>query len=497
MKFVFFDTDDALSGYVTFELPQGYSIYRSAEEAKKIEDILLEFPKEEIAGFVTIVGQDKSRGMSFGEGIINKSYVGNIAIHFADEKILARGASEIMNDIREKLNTLEGFTSIESDIYAQSPPVGRPVTVTFVSNNDELRTEYKDKLLVFLKQREGLINIEDNQDTGKKQITIQFDYDLLARNGISPSEVAATVRSAFAGTVVTSVDWDGDEVDFRVMLNEKSRSSMETLTSLTVQDVKSLTIQNRYGNLLPIGQFVKLEEKSDLLKINHENGDRAVTVYADLDQVNFPDVTSSDINHLIQDKFQDEIDSNPEIRMDFGGEEKEVQEAMVNFVIAAFIVMIAIYFILVILFDSFIQPILVMLAIPFSFAGVIVAFKIHLMPLSIPAIIGLLGLMGVVVNDSLVMISFLNKRVKEHGFSIKTVREAAKKRLRPIFITTVTTAAGLFPLAYGFGGKDSFASPMVLTIAWGLIFATFVTLLLLPVLYMLLTRFTKLNNSQN
>lgn len=486
MDFLFFDTKDGLIGYVKFETPRGTRLEETARRVKKIEEILLTLPEEEVKGFITTVGEDTGSGMRFGSQPIKNGFTGNIVIHFTAKEDRSRNATQIMKEVSAKLKNLEGFTRLEADKFTDGPPIGRAVTVTFISNNDRFRVQTAEDFKQFLQTIEGVKTIDDNQGIGKKQIEVVFDYNLLSRHGLDPLSVAETVRAAFDGIVVTNTRWEGEEVDFRVILNKESRSSSGTLKTLEIQNMNSLTVQNKQGQLIPIGKFVTLQEKNDLLKINHYKGDRAITIYADVDS---EIITPVEINKKIKKEFFPGIKKDAGMQIKMGGEEQDIAESMINFAIAVVLALLGIYFILVILFNSFSQPLLVMLAIPFSFAGVIYAFFLHGMALSMPSMIGLLGLMGIVVNDSLVMISFLNETLKEKGLSIKSLSEGAARRLRPIILTTVTTAAGLFPLAYGLGGENSFASPMVMAIAWGLVFATLVTLILLPSLYFSLALF--------
>ncbi len=146
-----------------------------------------------------------------------------------------------------------------------------------------------------------------------------------------------------------------------------------------------------------------------------------------------------------------------------------------------------IYFLLILLFNSFTQPILVLIAIPFGFVGVILALAIHNEPLSFLAMIGSVGLVGVVVNDSLVLVNHLNELRKQFPDMErrKLVAMGGTNRLRAIVLTTLTTVAGLLPLAYGWGGTSLYMSPMALTLGYGLLFATPVTLMLVPCLYMM------------
>jgi multidrug efflux pump subunit AcrB len=156
---------------------------------------------------------------------------------------------------------------------------------------------------------------------------------------------------------------------------------------------------------------------------------------------------------------------------------------MKTFVIAV----VAIYFLLVLLFNSFAQPFPVLVAIPFGIVGIIIAFVIHGEPMSFMGMLGAIGLAGVVVNDSLVLVNHINESRKEHpDVSLKSlVAEGTANRLRPVLLTTMTTVVGLIPLAYGFGGTDPFMAPTALALGYGLLFATPLTLVLLPCLYLI------------
>jgi multidrug efflux pump subunit AcrB len=175
------------------------------------------------------------------------------------------------------------------------------------------------------------------------------------------------------------------------------------------------------------------------------------------------------------------------MRFVLGGEVMETEESMVSLFRTLIIAVVAIYFLLVILFNSFTQPLLVMAAIPFGVIGVIVAFAFHGEPLSFMAMMGIIGLSGVVVNDSLVLVSHLNqlRRQRVNGSLFRLVAEGTADRLRAIVMTTLTTVAALLPLAYGFGGTDPWMVPMALALGWGLVFATPLTLVLVPCLYVI------------
>ncbi len=175
------------------------------------------------------------------------------------------------------------------------------------------------------------------------------------------------------------------------------------------------------------------------------------------------------------------------MRIIAGGEAQETEESMGGLFKTFVIAVVGIYFLLVLLFNSFTQPFLVMVAIPFGIAGVIIAFALHGTPLGFIGMLGVVGLAGVVVNDSLVLVDHINQlrqeRPEEGVFEL--IVEGASNRLRPVLLTTLTTLAGLLPLAYGIGGSDPYMAPMALALGYGLLFATPLTLVLVPCLYMI------------
>jgi multidrug efflux pump subunit AcrB len=177
----------------------------------------------------------------------------------------------------------------------------------------------------------------------------------------------------------------------------------------------------------------------------------------------------------------------PGLQLGMGGEAFETEESMASLFRTLLIALIGVYFLLVLLFNSLTQPFLVMAAIPFGYTGVIVAFGLHGEPLGFMAVMGIIGLSGVVVNDSLVLVNHLNdlKQQRKDKTLREIVAEGTANRLRAIILTTLTTVAALLPLAYGIGGTAVFMAPMALAIGWGLVFATPLTLVLVPCFYMI------------
>lgn len=468
MKFILFPSDSAQEFYILVEMPTGTPLAVTSSKIMEIENIIAQLPDDELASFNTRIGVDVRLNAE------SESY-GAMAVFLTPYTERSRTADQIVEELRSKTNNLSGFKSIVYSINTGGPAVGKPVNIRVTGSDDRLRTALTDSIETFLGTIEGVKDIVRDDKGGKEQVVIDIDYDKLSRLGLTVADVAQNVRIAYDGQVVTSVRYGEEDVDFRVMMSAEARHKQQYL--------RELQIPNSRGRLIPLREVARLQSGPGHSDYRHYNGERTITVEADLiqDVVIPAEVTEAVLSNFDLDKDW------PGMQLGMGGEVIETAESMAGLYRTMIIAVIAIYFILVILFNSFVQPILVMLAIPFGIIGVIIAFALHAEPFSFVAIMGLVGLSGVVVNDSLVLVNHLNN-LKKKG-SYKSMRELVSKgaadRLRPIVMTTLSTVAALLPLAYGLGGTALFMAPMALALGWGLVFATPLTLVLLPSLYVI------------
>jgi multidrug efflux pump subunit AcrB len=354
------------------------------------------------------------------------------------------------------------------------PPVGKPINLRVIGSDDARRTGLADSLAAFLARIDGVRDISRDDKPGKDQVEIRIDYNQLSRLGLTVADVARNVRIAYDGEVVTSVRYGDEDVDFRIMIQEKTRRRLNYLNDLL--------IPNRQGRLIPLKRVARLKTGPGPSDFRHFDGERTVIVEADLDQ---EITTPLEVNDAVFAHFDTDRDW-PGVQLVPGGEIMETGESMAGLQRTFIIAMVAVYFLLVLLFNSLTQPFLVMMAIPFGIIGVIIAFAYHGQPLSFVGVMGIIGLSGVVVNDSLVLVNHINNlRKQKPDIKVKElIADGTADRLRAIILTTITTVAALLPLAYGLGGTAPFMAPMALALGWGLVFATPLTLLLVPCLYM-------------
>ena len=310
-------------------------------------------------------------------------------------------------------------------------------------------------------------------EPGKKQVQIRLNYDRLAELGLTVADIAQNVRIAYDGQNVTNIRYRDEDVAFKVILDGSARRNLDYL--------KRLLIPNRDGRLIPLKQIASLDFTESPAAVHHYKGKRSHTVTANVDSQM---TTPLELLTEVRQKFSN-LQGYGDARLVVEGEAVETQKSLFDLTVTLVAASIAIYFLLIILFNSLIQPLLVMSTIPFGAAAVIQTFALHDEPIGFLALLGLVGLSGVVVNDSLVLVSHING-LRERHTGIRTIHliaEGTSERLRAIVLTTVTTAVGLIPLAYGWGGSDPFMAPMALAMGYGLLLVTPLTLVLVPCLY--------------
>lgn len=242
--------------------------------------------------------------------------------------------------------------------------------------------------------------------------------------------------------------------------------------------IKTLPVLNNKGQLIKLSEMVTIVKQPSRADIKHVNAKRTTTILANTDRsIVYP-------NSVIED-VKSQFKSNDVVDITYEGESKESSKIFEDLVIALGVAIIGVYLIIALVFNSYFKPFIIMSIIPFCMVGVIYAMFAHGMPMSMFAGLAMVGLMGVIVNDSIVMVSTITDIHKASGgFTIRGLIKGASLRLRAVLLTTLTTVVAMFPTAYGLGGYDPMFSQMCLGMVYGLIFGTLILLVLLPCIYM-------------
>ena len=455
---------------LTLEMPLGTALEVTSEKTKEFEAILLSFPKTEISSFSATIGSGGRREVQAG-------HLAMLTLYLPPSSEMTRSSDEITADIREQAEAIEGV-ELTFGRTMRGPPTGDAIEILVKGADEETRTAAVEDVIAFLETIEGVEDLESDDNVGNDEILIQPKYALLARYGLTVSALSQAVRTTYQGSEATTTRYGDEDVKFNVILEEEYRKNLGYL--------KRLQISNGKGDLINLGEVASFTVQTGARAIYHEDGDPTTKVSGDIDE---DLITPLEVMELVEKHFTfDVMRQYSGVRLDIGGEVADSQQAMWDILMSFVLAAVGIYFLLMLLFNSLTQPFVVLMTIPFGVAGVIWAFALHgITQTSFFAGIGVIGLAGVVVNDALVMVDHLNdliRRRKDEDM-LALIAEGAANRLRPVILTTITTVFGLVPLAYGIGGEDTMMGPMAMAMGYGLLFATPITLILLPCLYMI------------
>ena len=272
--------------------------------------------------------------------------------------------------------------------------------------------------------------------------------------------------------MATKVNQKEEEVGVRVMFDENARRKMTGL--------RGVKIANMSGGLVPLDSVSNVKIDKGYSQINRLNFKRLVQVQADVD---IKVITPVDVTKLLEKKFSDIEKRYPGYYVRYGGEQEDTNKSMAELGALFIAALIFIFVVLTVFTNSLIIPVVIMIAIPFALVGVIFALVTHGQPLSFMATLGLFSLAGTIVSNTLVLVQFIHN-FRDDGLGLaESLTEAGVVRLRPILLTAGTTVLGLVPTIYGLGGKDYLVFPLALAFGYGLVFATFITLVLIPCFY--------------
>ncbi len=374
-----------------------------------------------------------------------------------------------------------GLVSLEFEKMQGGPPVGKPISIQIIGKDLQVLQKISQEYKKILGTIAGVIGIGDSFLPGKEEIRVKVNENIAAQAKVSVLDVATAINTGFEGSVATSIRRPNEEVDVRVRFAKEYRNSLDAL--------KEVSLTNKQGNLIPVLPLTSFKREKSITALNHLDGRRLLTVSSDVDTET---LSSTEAIKKVKQLSQDIPNRYPKYTIQYGGEYKDTGESLDGLKRSFLVSITIIFLILASLFGSLLQPFVILSAVPFALIGVIIAFLSHGEPFSFMAFFGIIGLTGVVINDSIVLVDLANRIKKANpGMSNSEVAYmAGSQRLRPILLTSLTTVGGLLPTAYGLGGYDPFLVPMALAFAWGLTFSTVLIIIGIPILYVLVEDFT-------
>ncbi len=379
------------------------------------------------------------------------------------------GSPEITNSIREEVGPVYG---VERLTFGSGGNFGgKPVSVSLLGNNLNELESAKEELKAVLVDNSSLKDVTDTDPDGIKEITIELNESAYAL-GLNLQEVMSQVRAGFFGLQAQRFQRGQDEIRVWVRYDRANRES--------INDLDDMRIVTSNGNRVPFGEIASYEIRRGTESISHLEGLREIRVEADMED---PNASSTDaIENIDKNVLPDILAKYPSVSVSYEGQNREA-EKLTNSATKVFpVIIFLIYAVIAFTFRSYSQPLLLILMIPFSIIGVAWGHFIHGFPINILSLLGIIALVGIMVNDGLVLIGKFNAYLREGLTFDKALIEAGKSRFRAIFLTSLTTIAGIAPLLLEKSRQAQFLKPMAISIAYGIFIATFLTLLILPLL---------------
>lgn len=450
------------------ELPPGTRIGTTLALAERIERVLL--GKEEIAEVMTHIGGNGARiyyNINFFRTREPNKAQFFVTIRETSNKV---SAAEVIRALRPELNRIPG-ARIELKELEQGPPVGAPIAVKIKGDDLEVLKDLASRYRSLLEAIPGTVDVSDDASEEISQVTVKIDSDRARMLGITNASIARTLRTAIYGTTATTLRLEDEEVDIVVSLGESSRRDFGVFDSIY--------LASPGGFKTPFKQVADIRLGTEIGSITRENLARTVTVRSET-QGRLPESIVSDLRTRAAS-----LQIPPGYLVSYEGETKERTESFMSLGWAMFAAFMLVYIVLVAQFNSYKQPFVIAFSLPFGLVGAVLGLWVTGYPFGFMAFLGVVSLTGIVVNDAIVLLDFVNVLRKEDKDLREAILEAGRLRFRPVMLTTISTVGGLLPLAVRGG---SLWGPMGNVIIFGLSMATVLTLIIIPVMYEVLER---------
>ncbi len=481
LHFAFMEKLGGEHAIATIELPVGTPARVTAERVMHLErtaqeitaELREEYGEPVVEHLYTSIGEIRwgDKQSTLGDGLLGAN-IGEVVLVLTHEEERSVPAETVVGRWRDRVGSI---AEAELDFTADLISAGDPINIELRGNDlDGLRAA-SNELRAELARYPGIIDVSDSFRGGKRELRL----DILPSAqplGLTLSNLARQVRQAFYGEEVQRIQRERDDVRVMLRYPRKQRQSIAA--------VENMFIRTPAGDEVPFHTVAEVREGVGFAAIARTNRQRTVNVIGDVD------LETGNANEVVADLergFLPELMRRyTDVRYGLEGEQREQAETMGALGRGAVLALLAIYALLAIPLRSYIQPLLIMMAIPFGLIGAVIGHIVLGHILSMSSVMGMVALAGVVVNDSLVLVSYINQR-RDRGVGLRdAIRDSGAARFRPILLTSLTTFAGLIPILSDFSFQTKLLKPMAISLAFGVLFATLVTLILVPATYAML-----------
>lgn len=456
---------------ISVKLPLGTVVAQTDKIVMQIEEKVLELP--EIESLFTSVGTNSGMMMENS----SRPEVGELLIRLKPLRDRNSSTKDVMERLRKDL---KGIVGAKIDIEQQGMMngggfMGKPISVLIQGPDLQVLKQIAEEIKVEVRNVQGIRAVEDSMKEGRPELQIRIDRKLATFKGLRVAQIATMVRSAIQGEVPTRYKVDGQEIDIRMQLEWEDRKD--------ISELENLLLTSPVGGSVQLGMIAELVETEGPSQIERSNGVRKIEITADLYNRDLKSA-NDEIQHLVEEK----IAMPDQYTTTIGGQYKEMWTAFNSLGFALILAVILVYMVLAAQFESLWHPLAIMFTLPLALAGVVVSLYLSGHTISVLSLIGMIMLAGIVVNNAIVLVDYINTLRAKGKDRKEAILEAGPVRLRPILMTSLTTVLGLLPLALGIGEGAETQAPMAVVVIGGLSFATFLTLIIIPVVYLLVER---------
>lgn len=456
---------------ISIKLPEGLDLEPSDYYVSMAENRVSDIP--EIKTMITQIGS----GSALSSG---SSSTASISLDLVSSKERKRTTDEVEQEVVERLKEVPDCEINVSQSSSMSMGGSGDVQVDIKGPDLDVLEEIANQAKANVEQLSGFRNIETSLSDSNEEAQFKIDKRKATLYGINTSSIAATLRTAISGTDTTTVTIDDYDYDVNLKFKESSIDNIE--------DIKQIKIKSATGQDVPLGAFADITMAQGLKSISRTDGDYSISITAKADGMD------TNTASMLLTKAVNEVDMPRDYSIDVGGQAEMMQESMSSLALAMLIAILLVYMVMVAQFESFSKPFIIMFSIPFAFVGVVLALLISRTTLNVVGMLGVILLIGIVVNNGIVLIDYISqlREAKVQGTLEEIVAKGCAARLRPVLMTTMTTIVGMIPSALAFGEGGDMMQPLAVVIIGGLSISTLVTLVLIPTVYLI---FDKIENS--
>ncbi|TVQ37941.1 MAG: efflux RND transporter permease subunit [Spirochaetaceae bacterium] len=464
-----FAADDVSLFFIDIDMPAGTPIGRTNDVVEAFERRLLPY-----VGDGEVVAIRSSVGFAAGtDQNVTRANTGQIVV---DLKETSRGrqrtVAQIMSDLELEVADIPGPESTRVRRQATGPPTDPPVVYRLFGDSYDNLVAASDRIKAHIGQYPELFNIRDNLEQSSPELRVTVDDTLAASYGLSRQAIGNHVRGSFEGIDAGTIFSDNEETAVLVRYRRSNPAGVEQLLQGSIPTPD--------GRRIPFSSVARLDEGDVFASIRRLDGRREVTIESEAFSTRWLRELDGEVRTLFNQELADQF---PDVELVVGGEFAQFARVIFDILRVFLIGLFIIYTILGTQFKSYTQPLLILFSVPFAFVGVILFLVLGSQSVSTTIIYAGVALAGIAVNDTIVLISFVNE-LRAAGTAVgEAVIEAARIRLRPIILTSLTTIGGLVPIAVGAGGRSVIWGPMASTIIFGLLFSTITALIVIPCMY--------------